>query len=91
MARHWRGVAFPNGATDLVKSTKLALSDDLRSLNLERGPVFGGDSTVALHILHIHIANGHHLPLVDGSFEFSYPLSVLLHPCEIATLSRCTL
>jgi len=70
VARHWRGVAFPNGETDLVKSTKLALSDDLRSLKPgKRSRVWRGFQ-VALHILHIHIANGHHSPSSIGRWKF---------------------
>jgi hypothetical protein len=39
----WRGVAFPNGETDLVREPKLEVSDDLRLVEpANRGPCLAG-------------------------------------------------
>lgn len=96
MARHWRGVAFPNGETDLVLEHKVGSVRRFALIwwNLEQSPVLGGDSIVALHTLHIYSyrGKGHSLPLVGGRFQFSNPLSVYIasHVCdEIATIHLC--
>ena len=94
MARHWRGVAFPNGETDLVKSTKLALSDDLRSLKLgKRSRVWRGFHSGSAHFAHSYRERSP-FTIFHWSVEVSnfrtlyrfYCIHARLRPCPVA---RC--
>jgi len=72
-------VAFPNGETDLVREPKLEMSDDLRLVEpASRGPVFGGNSAVALHI--VKVPTTFHWPME--------PLISFSHPDRLSSLPR---
>jgi hypothetical protein len=78
----WRGVAFPNGETDLVREPKLEVSDDLRLVEpANRGPVFGGNSAVALHIAKVPATS-------IGQWKPPYQYS---HPDRLSSLPAHTM